>query len=532
MEAASVNDEIAEIVGARTPAHRATMEYEHGVRVEQIYSQDDGGAVWFTAAGARPDVAVALRELRAAGTRGLSVSDYNVDRLARDVQAAGSADAPARSVARADVALTAAMLRLLADLRFGRVPPQAVEPDYRVTPKDGSLLSTLREAVASGRLADTIDAAEPSFPQYIRLKQLLARYQALAVQPWLSLPPLPTHRTKIMPGDTYAGVRALHHHLIRLGDLQPDAPDPVDGIYSGALADAVMQFQGRHGLQPDGVIGTQTLAELGVTPETRMQQIALSLERLRWLPELPAGPLVVINIPSFRLWALANARVEDRATLSMPVIVGRAMRGETPMFIGEMRYVEFSPYWNVPPSILRKELLPQLTRDPALLQREDMELVSTRGAGPALTNVDDAALAGLRSGELRLRQRPGPKNALGGVKFVLPNTMDVYLHGTPVRELFERTRRDFSHGCIRVREPAALAQFALADQPEWTPPQIDAAMTSGVNRTVKLSTPIPVVVFYTTAIVDAGGNALFLPDIYGHDRRLASALHAARGGAN
>lgn len=188
VEAASVNDEIAEIVGARTPAHRATMEYEHGVRVEQIYSQDDGGAVWFTAAGARPDVAVALRELRAAGTRGLSVSDYNVDRLARDVQAAGSADAPARSVARADVALTAAMLRLLADLRFGRVPPQAVEPDYRVTPKDGSLLSTLREAVASGRLADTIDAAEPSFPQYIRLKQLLARYQALAVQPWLSLP--------------------------------------------------------------------------------------------------------------------------------------------------------------------------------------------------------------------------------------------------------------------------------------------------------------------------------------------------------
>jgi murein L,D-transpeptidase YcbB/YkuD len=211
----------------------------------------------------------------------------------------------------------------------------------------------------------------------------------------------------------------------------------------------------------------------------------------------------------------------------MPVIVGRAMRGETPMFIGEMRYVEFSPYWNVPPSILRNELLPQLTRDPSLLQREDMEFVSTRGGGSARATLDEAALAGLRSGELRLRQRPGPKNALGGVKFVLPNTMDVYLHGTPAQALFERTRRDFSHGCIRVREPAALAGFVLRGQPEWTPAQIDAAMVSGTNRIVKLAAPIPVVVFYTTAIVDTRGHALFLPDVYGHDRKLANALRTA-----
>jgi L,D-transpeptidase YcbB len=206
------------------------------------------------------------------------------------------------------------------------------------------------------------------------------------------------------------------------------------------------------------------------------------------------------------------------------VIVGRAMRSETPVFIGEMRHVEFSPYWNVPPGILRNELLPRLAGDPSYLEHEDMEIVSARHPGLALTADLAEGLAALRSGEARLRQRPGPKNALGGVKFVLPNTMDVYLHATPAHALFDRTRRDFSHGCIRVRDPVALALFVLGDRPEWTRGEIEAAMASGVNRTVPLRAPIPVVVFYTTAIVDEEGRALFHADVYGHDRKLLDAL--------
>jgi murein L,D-transpeptidase YcbB/YkuD len=178
----------------------------------------------------------------------------------------------------------------------------------------------------------------------------------------------------------------------------------------------------------------------------------------------------------------------------------------------------------VPRNILRRETLPRLARDPGYLQREDMELVGTRGDGRVLTQVDAASLEALRAGELRVRQRPGAKNALGGVKFVLPNTMEIYLHGTPARELFERTRRDFSHGCIRVRDPAALAAFVLQEKAEWSAEAIAAAMASGRNRTVPLDAPIPVAVFYTTAIVDAAGRALFLPDVYGHDRRLLTAL--------
>ena len=298
----------------------------------------------------------------------------------------------------------------------------------------------------------------------------------------------------------------------------------LDDRYTGTIAAGVARFQARHGLTEDGVLGAQTIAALGVPLAARVTQIELALERMRWLPAFDGGRAIAINVPSFQLWAFADARDTGRATLSMPVIVGKAVQHETPIFIGEMRAVEFSPYWNVPRNILRHETLPRLARDPGYLQREDMELVGTRGDGRVLTQVDAASLEALRAGELRVRQRPGAKNALGEVKFVLPNTMEIYLHGTPARELFERTRRDFSHGCIRVRDPAALAAFVLQEKAEWSAEAIAAAMASGRNRTVPLDAPIPVVVFYTTAIVDAAGRALFLPDVYGHDRRLLEAL--------
>jgi murein L,D-transpeptidase YcbB/YkuD len=520
----SGSNEIAAIVTAKATAAAST----HREWIERIYRSQNGDPVWFTPRGVRPAVAIALRQLRAAGERGLAATDYDVDRLEADIEAATRPDRSPEIVARADVAMTIAIVQFLSDLHSGRVRPQDIEPHYRAPAKDAFFVAALPGAVASDRLAALIDETEPSFPLYKRLKRLLASYQALAARPPILLPPLSPHRTKVAPGDRYPGVPALHELLVRLGDLPPDAARPVDERYSNALAAAVARFQERHGLAPDGIVGKRTLAGLGVPVDARVRQIELSLERLRWLPELPPGPLIAINVPSFRLWGFADARLADRAALSMPVIVGNAIRGETPMFIGAMRYVEFSPYWNVPPNILRNELLPQLARDPTLLQRDEMELVGASRAGPATTVIDDLALAGLRSGELRLRQRPGAKNALGGAKFVLPNAMQVYLHGTPARELFERTRRDFSHGCIRVREPAALALFVLHDQPEWTPATIDAAMNSGFSRTVKLTAPISVVVFYTTAIVDAEGHAHFLPDVYGHDLELAGALRSSR----
>lgn len=499
--------------------------------VEAFYETADHAPAWFTPEGARPAVAAALDEFRAALQRGLEPADYDVDRLAAAIAKARAGDRSPEAIAHADVALTVAMLRFLSDLHDGRARPQDIVPHYRRPAADPGFAARLRDAVAADRIAALIDAAEPSFPLYGRLKRLLARYRALAAQPLPSLPALPPKRAKVDPGASYEGVAALHDRLVLLGDLPGAVERSVDNRYSEALVAAVRRFQDRHGLTPDGVLGRATLAELNVPLHHRVDQITLSLERMRWLPDFPPGPMIAVNIPSFRLWGFADAGASDRPTLAMPVIVGRAMRTETPVFIGEMRYVEFSPYWNVPPSILRGETLPALRRDPSYLQRQDMELVSTGRDRTVTTTVDAATLAALESGALRVRQRPGARNALDGVKFVLPNTMDIYLHGTPAVALFDRARRDFSHGCIRVADPAALARFVLRDQPEWTAARIEAAMSSGTMTTVKLIGSIPVVVFYTTAIAGADDRALFLADVYGHDRKLAVALRAARAGA-
>ncbi len=495
--------------------------------IERVYPPARSDPVWFLSERPRPAIDVALRELRTAADRGLAPEDYDVASLERLVQAATGDVVGADAIARADVALTATILQFVSDLRFGRVSPPDIEPHFRAPAKDSAFVTDLRGAVARDRVAELIAANEPAFPQYARLKRMLEKYRGLAVQPAVVLPPLPAPRYKVVVGDTYAGMSALQEELSRLGDLAAHSPGPSDDQYSEALAEAVRRFQARHGLAPDGVLGKETLAALNVPATARVAQIILSLERLRWLPEPAAGPLIAINIPSFHLWAYADATHTDRPALTMPIVAGRAMRNETPVFIGEMRYVEFSPYWNVPPSILRNEILPHLARDSSYLEHEDMEIVTTRQGVPIVEWDIRAGIAALSSGEGRLRQRPGPRNALGGVKFVLPNTMDIYLHATPARELFDRTRRDFSHGCIRVREPAALAEFVLQGRPEWTGEQIGAAMTSGVNRTVSLHAPIPVVVFYTTAIVDAEQRALFLADVYGHDRKLLAALRAA-----
>ena len=519
-----VEGRIADLVSGRAGAPlRDVAPLRDPSWLAQVYAPAAPGPIWFTNGGTPPAVAAALRELRGAARHGLDAAPYDTAALRQAVAAASAADATPEAVARADVALTSAVLQFLSDLRFGRVRPQEVEPHFRVEAKHAGFVTALRSAVAHDRLATLVAATEPALALYGRLVLLLAHYRGLAAQASIVLPGLPPLTTKIVAGDRYAGSGLLHDLLVRLGDLPADGARPEGDRYDADLAAGVRRFQSRHGLDADGVLGKQTLAALNVPLATRVAQIELSLERLRWLPELAAGPAIVVNIPSFRLWAFGDAADTQTATLSMPVIVGQAVRNETPVFVGMMRAVEFSPYWNVPRNILHNELLPRLARDPGHLQREDMELVSTRG-GDAVRTVGAEGLAALRKGDLRLRQRPGTKNALGGVKFVLPNTMEIYVHGTPARQLFGQTRRDFSHGCIRVRDPEALAAFVLQGLPEWTPATIATAMGSGKNRTVALPRSIPVIVFYTTALVDRAGPALFLPDVYGHDTKLAAVL--------
>ncbi len=484
--------------------------------LERFYAQSDYAPRWTTGRGV-------LDELAAAPTHGLDPSDYDVEWLRTEFDGIAKGDDANGRRPRADVALTVSLFRLLCDLHVGRVHPAraSFEIEAHHTPLD--LPALAQSAIDSGNVHDAVLAVEPSFPQYERLKQALARARALAAEP---LPPLPRSVGKITPGETHEGVGAIAERLRRVGDLPATAPIPTDNRYDGPLVDAVRSYQDRHGLKADGVIGADTLAALSVPLSTRVRQLELSLERLRWLPEFAPGPLIAVNIPSFRLWAFANGRDDSAAKLTMRVIVGAAINArETPVFIGELRYLEFSPYWNVTPSIQRNETVPRLRRDPGYWQREELEAVPVRG-GPPITVLDAATLDGIASGTLRVRQRPGGKNALGGVKFVLPNTMNIYLHGTPAQELFSETRRAFSHGCIRLEDPPELAAFVLSDQPEWTRERIGTAMSAGRMSTAQLTHPIPVVLFYATAIVDAHDRALFSDDIYGYDAKLEAALTA------
>jgi murein L,D-transpeptidase YcbB/YkuD len=256
----------------------------------------------------------------------------------------------------------------------------------------------------------------------------------------------------------------------------------------------------------------------------RTRQIELSLERLRWLPRFPPQRILAVNIPMFRVWGMGDPAAPRFST---DVIVGRAFRTATPLLVEQMEYVIFRPYWNIPTSILRGEILPALQRAPDYLRRHDMEIVAGESDAARAVLLTAESIDRLRRGELRLRQRPGPQNSLGLVKFVFPNDANVYLHGTPAQELFARARRDFSHGCIRVADPVGLAEWILAAEPEWTRDRILAAMDGAGSMRVDLSRPVPVILFYLTAM-PIDGVMQFADDIYGHDARLDRYLRAGR----
>jgi L,D-transpeptidase YcbB len=272
---------------------------------------------------------------------------------------------------------------------------------------------------------------------------------------------------------------------------------------------------------PGGVVGRATLTQLQVPPAVRSRQIELALERLRWTPLMQGPRMVVINVPEFVLRAYEVQDGRIRVRHEMKVIVGKTPDTRTPLFDEDMRFIEFSPYWNVPASIARNELVPRLRRDPGYYTREGFEFVA--GDGSVDTTLSAVNLNAVLVGQQRIRQRPGPHNALGTIKFVFPNRAHIFLHDTPGKPLFERSRRDFSHGCIRVEQPLALATFVMRGMPAWTEERIRDAMAAGQSSTVALAEPVPVLIAYGTALVK-DGRVHFFDDLYGYDRLLDDAL--------
>ncbi|MCB1996702.1 MAG: L,D-transpeptidase family protein, partial [Rhodoferax sp.] len=426
---------------------------------------------WAAAQGSTPWTDALAREavalLADAASHGLDPRDYGAAALARAL--AEAAD-PVTLAPRLDTAV----LRFLHDLHAGRIDPHAIHHDFRPVrrvPFDAA--TVLQQALARGRLTDAVAAAVPPLPTYGHLRDALARCRALAAdRAWVApLPALPKSG-KLEDLSAWPGAGVLRARLQAWGDLTGTEP----------LADGLRRFQQRHGLADDGVLGRATWAALQVTPAQRARQIELTLERLRWTPLLQGRRMIVVNIPEYVLRAYEVVDGRIRVQLTMRVVVGKAADTRTPLIDEDLRFIEFSPYWNVPPSIARKELVPRLRRDPGHWAREGYEFVGP--GGQVDTALSATRLDAVLAGGWRIRQRPGPRNALGDIKFVFPNREAIYLHHTPSVSLFDRARRDFSHGCIRLEQPEALAQWVLRDQAGWDAARIRTAMTAGTSSTL------------------------------------------------
>jgi murein L,D-transpeptidase YcbB/YkuD len=489
-----------------------------------LYETETDGLLWFD--GAKPHVATAgaVVALTRANERGLNPSDYDAETIAEEWANGALNRAPF------DVALTVGVLRMMEASHIGRPDPRTLGWGFDVNPKKLDRPTVLRSALNGDGVSSLLDELEPSFPHYRRNRTVLATYRSLAEAGEPDpVPELPEGRTKIEPGDAWRGVTALRLRLIRFGDLEPSAPITFSRegklLYAGPIVDAVKQFQSRHILDSDGIVGKQTIEALNVPLTARVLQIELAMERGRWLPRLDDRPTIFVNVALFRLWA--SDPVAGTTPLRMRVVVGQSLDHRTPLFVETMKYVVFRPYWNPTYNITTREILPKARRDPSYLQRENLEIVATGADDAAALPATAENLDAVARGRLFIRERPGPGNSLGLAKFIFPNDESVYMHGTPATQLFARTRRDFSHGCIRLEDPLALAEFVLRDQPDWTRERIQAAMQGERPKRVNLREPLAVVLFYDTVHVNSEGIVHFVDDIYGHDRELADAL--ARG---
>lgn len=470
----------------------------------------------------RAGKAIAL--LQHADDDGLVPTDYDATSLAslRDALAADPSN-PDKQQAL-DAALTDALTHYVHDMWLGRVDPDLLDYGYNLKTKHAALNTRVNDILIADDPAKIAESLQPTLPIYKALRTELARYRQLAAEHPGSpaLPPLPGK--KLEAGSPWAGTAAMARWLVVLGDADAVAPVDEAGTYRGAVVEAVKHFQARHGLDVDGVIGAQTLVTLNTPLSLRVRQIELTMERLRWLDAtLPGKKFVMVNIPQFTLWAYAPVDGIATPQLTMRTVVGQAGKTETPIFARAMSEVTFNPYWDVPRSIMVKEMLPKLQHDPDYLDKEDMERIDGNGA-IYTGRFDQEARKAILSGTQRIRQRPGEKNALGKLELTFPNEHDIYMHDTPAKSFFTRSRRDFSHGCIRVANPVGLALFALEANGSWDEAKIAEQGTIGIEKHVQLRERVPVVLVYLTANIDDAGRAVFVQDIYGEDMKLAAHL--------
>jgi murein L,D-transpeptidase YcbB/YkuD len=509
--------------------------------VAAFYQERGTAPVWLDGEKPAGIAEGAIEALAAADDHALRPDDYEYQALSQDRRLLAEGEknqnetVRRQELARFELRLTTALLSLGRDAAIGRTDPQRLDPRWKRQRALPDLPAALKKAIAENALPRWADRVGPVHPEYARLRKAWAALRPHRDTEWTRV-----QNVTLRPGQSNPTVIMLRYRLVASGELPPEAvrrserapsnagkpsaggktaaaprpaPDPRLSRYAPEVVNAVRSFQEHHGLKPTGIVDARTVAALNVPLSQRVAQVALNLERWRWMPDDLGARHIRVNIPRFYVEAIENGR----PTLSIRAIVGKT-GDETPIFSESMTHVVFSPYWNIPPTIVADETLPAAERDPDYLTRNNIEVVRVSGretevVDPAdLDWSDEETMKGVA-----FRQRPGSENALGFVKFMFPNPFNVYIHDTPADSLFQRLGRTLSHGCVRIEDPVGFAAYVLRDQPRWTRDAIMEAMHSGEEKHVRLTAPIPVHIVYFTAWADENGGLHFRDDVYGFD---------------
>jgi murein L,D-transpeptidase YcbB/YkuD len=494
-----------------------------GPELVRFYRQRGFRPAWCSPFGALPQVGEMTAALDQVVDDGLRPEDYRRTRLVNLVAACGrrrptAGGLPAPGWLELELLLTDAFLRCAGDLARGRIEPRPLLPDWRVTPAPVDLVAHLQRALGAGRVDSALAALRPAHPGYRRLRDALRSYRLLAAAgEWAKGPDAP-----LGPGSSGAAVVGLNRRLTAAGDLPQMPADST--VWNQATARGVQRFQRRHGLPPTGKVDRATREAIGVTPAARVQTLTANLERWRWLPHAPARPYLLVRLADQWLEAVRG----DSTALGMPVITGR-LATPTPVFSALLTAVQLNPYWFVPRSIAVNEILPQVQADTSYLAAQGLRVALGTGDDARVVppeTIDWAAQDSASFTGLFL-QPPGEGNALGKAKFLLANRFDVYLHDTPDGELFARSDRQLSHGCIRLSRWLDVATFVLGSP--WEGGQLDDRVATGKTQTLELATPMPVYLVWWSAWVDEAGDVQFRPDRDHLDAAVLAAMEAAAG---
>ena len=479
-----------------------------------FYKQRDYQLAWTSH---KENASALSRRISASGQEGLVPGDYHAGEIQQLLAETSRAQLSDSQLVDLDIMLSEALARYAYHLRFGKVNPEKLDADWNIERsfKGQDPLRELQAVIDSASLDAQLDNLIPALPIYHQLRSALAKYRSIRdAGGWPTIPAGPT----LKPGMRDERVPVIRQRLLASGDLATATAVTDPSEFDTALKAAVEHFQLRHGLDTDGFIGKATLAAMNVPVDARIDQIRVNLDRARWVSQDIPGTFIIVDIAGYRARLFRDGEV----VWDEPAQVGKPYR-KTPVFRENMIYLELNPTWTIPPTILAKDILPKVKKDPAYLQKKHLQVLTRKGKVVDPDTIDWASMSA-RGFPYIIRQTPGPHNALGRVKFIFPNSHAVYLHDTPHRELFSRSSRAFSSGCIRVDNPYGLAELLLQDQDRWSREKIEAAIDTVKQQRVSLPEPVPVLLLYWTVNVGADGTIYFKHDVYQRDAKVLAGL--------